>query len=425
MSLTLSQLQAALPDGGLYPGSWRFSPEPLKLTKAEARFLNTLGHPLAKFQQASDALYRSSAAGKQPGWIAELLDTGKPTWMVDLQRQAGLREAMPRVIRPDIILGENSMSLTELDSVPGGMGISAWLAGVYSDAGFSIIGGRDGMVEGFRSILPEEGAVLVSEESGDYRKEMDWLIEQAAGGREVLSAEEYELSSRAIYRFFEWFDWESIPNARRLAEASASGNPYLTSPCKPHLEDKLWLALLWTPALKPVWASLMRGSHLERVRELVPQGWVVDPSPLPPQAALPKLDVHSWDEVKHFSQKLRRLVLKISGFHEDAWGSRGVYIGHDLSSAEWTERLSHALSEFEQQPWIVQEFRESRIIEHPVFREDGSIEMMKGRVRLCPYYFTDDAGNTSLGGCLATLAPADKKKIHGMKDAVLLPCTVA
>ena len=51
--------------------------------------------------------------------------------------------------------------------------------------------------------------------------------------------------------------------------------------------------------------------------------------------------------------------------------------------------------------------------------------MMRGRVRLCPYFFTDDQGNTTLAGALATLAPADKKKIHGMRDAVLIPCVVA
>ena len=63
MGLTLAELRDGLPDGGLFGGgSWRWSPEPLKLTKAEARQITTLGHPLAKFQQASDALYRESSA---------------------------------------------------------------------------------------------------------------------------------------------------------------------------------------------------------------------------------------------------------------------------------------------------------------------------------------------------------------------------
>ena len=99
-------------------------------------------------------------------------------------------------------------------------------------------------------------------------------------------------------------------------------------------------------------------------------------------------------------------------------------ISQDLPATEWAERLRTALGDFDRQPWIVQEFRESRLIEHPVFRDDGSVETMRGRVRLCPYYFTDATGTTTLGGCLATLAPADKKKIHGMKDAVLLPCVI-
>ncbi|WP_193213502.1 hypothetical protein [Luteolibacter marinus] len=424
MSLSLDQIKAAIPEGGLFDGGWQFSPEPLKLTKAEGRFLASLGHPLAKFQQACDDLYRRSASGKLPGWIAEVLDTGKPAWMVDLQKEAATRDLLPRVIRPDLIVTAGGFSLTELDSVPGGIGITAWLSQLYADAGFEVLGGRDGMIRGFSSVLGEDGAILLSEESADYRREMEWLARAAGGGRTVEAAEEYQPDGRALYRFFEWFDWEAIPEARHLAERSASGELALSPPCKPHLEDKLWLALLWTPALKPVWEQALRGSHLNRVRDIVPPGWVVDPAPLPPQAALPVLGVNSWEEVAAFSQKQRRLVLKISGFHETAWGSRGVHIGHDMAQADWSDKVHAAMADFSQQPWIMQEFSEGRLIEHPVFRDDGSVVTMRGRVRLCPYYFTDDQGVTTLAGALATLAPADKKKIHGMRDAVLLPCVI-
>lgn len=422
MSLSLDQIRAALPQGGLFEGGWRYSPQPLALTKGEVRFLSGLGHLLSRFQQAGDEIYRRSAAGKLPGWIAEVLDTGKPTWMIEVQRAAGLQGSVPRVIRPDLLPGEGGFSLVELDSVPGGMGITAWLSELYSNAGHPVLGGARGMIDGFCRVLGEGGVVLISEESADYRREMEWLVRKAGGGRELAAAEEYELDGRPVYRFFEWFDWEALPIARTLAEKSAAGGVFLTPPCKPHLEDKLWLALLWTPALRPLWKDALRGSHLARIRDLVPPGWVVDPSPLPPQASLPKLDVHSWDEVAEFSQKERQLVLKISGFHETAWGSRGVFIGHDLPKAEWKERIDRALEDFEQQPWLMQEFRESRVVEHPVFRDDGSVEMIRARVRLCPYYFTDNAGETRLGGCLATLVPADKKKIHGMKDGILVPC---
>jgi len=46
-----------------------------------------------------------------------------------------------------------------------------------------------------------------------------------------------------------------------------------------------------------------------------------------------------------------------------------------------------------------------------------------GRLRLCPYYFVVN-GEARLSGALATFCPPDKKIIHGMQDAALLPSFV-
>jgi len=51
------------------------------------------------------------------------------------------------------------------------------------------------------------------------------------------------------------------------------------------------------------------------------------------------------------------------------------------------------------------------------------METMQSRVRLTPYYFVVE-GTTHLAGILATLCPQDKKKIHGMADAVMMPCAI-
>jgi len=48
---------------------------------------------------------------------------------------------------------------------------------------------------------------------------------------------------------------------------------------------------------------------------------------------------------------------------------------------------------------------------------------MQGRVRLCPYFFVQ-GDSVELTGILATVCPSDKKIIHGMKDAIMLPCRV-
>jgi hypothetical protein len=304
------------------------------------------------------------------------------------------------------------------------MGITAWLSKTYAEAGYEVLGGANGMIDGFRKLMPDGGDILVSDEAMDYRAEMAWIAELLGAAWKVENAEEYEECGKEMYRFFELFDWESIPYARHLAEKSAIGEASITPPFKAHLEDKLWLALFWSPALKKIWEQALRGNHLRRLREWIPFGWVMDPEPLPPHAALPRLNAHSWDEVGEFSQKDRQLVLKISGFHETAWGSRGVFIGHDLPAAEWQEKIRYALSQSGEQPWLMQEFHEGRRFMHPVYTEDGEVKILEVRARLCPYFFTDKQGETTFGGCLATLVPADKKKIHGMSDGILVPCVI-
>ena len=409
-------------------GGWLFSPQPLALDKKTAKALTQLGHPLAQFQQASDSTLPTQCQRQASSLDSPLLDAGKPHWLIELpQRSPALRDnnAPRHPARPDPHRQgrrrqpQSSFALTELDSVPGGMGITLWLSRFYSEHGFDILGGGNGIRDGFQNLFPTEGGrILISDESDDYRPEMEWLARTMPPSCKAHHAEADDGSDSPAYRFFEWFDWQNIPHVKKLAASTS-----LTSPCKPHLEEKLWLALLWSPSLKGIWEKELRSNHLKRLREIVPFGWVVDPAPLPPQGALPRLDVHSWDEVANFSQKERRLVLKISGFSELAWGSRGVHIGHDMPGNEWREQIEAATAAFNDQPRMMQQYHSGKIITHPYFDPDtGEQRMMRGRARLCPYFFADRDGRTSFGGCLATIVPADKKKIHGMKDGILVPC---
>ena len=115
--------------------------------------------------------------------------------------------------------------------------------------------------------------------------------------------------------------------------------------------------------------------------------------------------------------------MKISGFSELAWGSRGVALGSDMPQHEWRPRSKTRSSRFDSHPYILQRFHKGRLVEQPYFDRErhGAIETMHGRVRLCPYYFVIE-GKAELRGVLATICPADKKLLHGMKDAILVPC---
>jgi hypothetical protein len=172
----------------------------------------------------------------------------------------------------------------------------------------------------------------------------------------------------------------------------------------------------------------------------------MDPAPLPPGAVLdgPRAAgraLSTWLDLAHATQKERDLIIKISGYHETAWGARSVILGSDCSREEWQHGLAHALELAPTHLHVLQAFKKPRRARHRVYRptaadvggvkpthETSASTVMSavevdGRLRLCPYYFVV-GGQTRLSGALATFCPPDKKIIHGMQDAALLPSRV-
>jgi hypothetical protein len=444
-----------IPAGGLFAGlDWRISPAPFPLDESLAKEIESLGRVLLQFYRAANLLYRKSVEGKQPEWVARWLDLGKPAELIALQRSPAFKNDVPRVIRPDLLLTEQGISVTELDSVPGGIGLTAWLGKTYSilseggvprrpnqDGGSqssplrnnNIIGGADGMLRGFESIFGNAKRVhiVVSEEAATYRPEMVWLAEQ-------LNEQKYRTfniqhstfngfeDGDAVYRFFELFDLANVPNSKKIFELAAEKRIRLTPPPKPVFEEKMLFALLWNRNLNDFWRQELGEGFLARLKKLVPYTWIVDPSPLPPQAVIPELNLTDWRQLKNLSQKERELILKVSGFSEHAWGARGVFLGSDLSHEDWAKAVDDAIQHFEQSPRVLQRYHKPALVEAQWFDFGKNVVVpMKGRVRLCPYYFVSgegDAARPQLGGVLATVNPADKKIIHGMTDAILAPC---
>lgn len=439
-------VRARMPDEGLFAGhDWRVSPGPFQLPGALAKELDSLGRVFLQFYRAVNLLYRRSIEGKQPAWVARWLEQGKPADLVALQRLPAFKNDLPRVIRPDLLMTEQGLSVTELDSVPGGIGLTAWLNQVYSnlpqatngsgssgeprDSG-AILGGPDGMVRGFSSIFGDAPRVhiVVSEEAATYRPEMNWLSLQLGQSRFKTQGPEFDSFDEgdAVYRFFELFDLPNVANSRRILELAAARRIRLTPPPKPIFEEKMLFALLWNRNLQSFWRQELGEAFFQRLLRLVPYSWVLDPTPLPPQGAVPELNLTDWRQLEALSHKERDLILKISGFSPSAWGARGVYLGSDLPQAEWSAAIEQALSAFESSPYILQRYDKPALVDAQWFDFDRNhVVPMKGRVRLCPYYFVSgeaEAARAQLGGVLATICPADKKIIHGMTEAIFAPC---
>lgn len=437
---------------------WRIAPDPFLLPPDEFAFYRSLGAHLLSFYRALNRLYQDSARGAQPAWVAAYLDQGKPESLVSYGRMRRFRDLLPGVIRPDIIPTDHGPIITELDSVPGGIGLTGSLSRAYAELDAQppsgrLVGGPDGIISGFAEMLQDQmgnrsgcAAIVVSEESRDYRPEMTWL---AARLREA-GLETYCIEPRAVrfteealwvtgetgdrpiavlYRFFELFDLKNVPKSELIMYSAKKERIAVTPPFKPALEEKLAFALLHHPVLAAFWQRELGEETFGVLSGLMPRTWILDPSPLPPYGVIPGLymagrPVTDWRGIANASQKDRQYVIKPSGFSELAWGSRGVAVGHDLPQAEWAHTIENALRSFPTTPYILQEFHKGQQYDLTYYdpRTDEMVPML-GRARLSPYYFVA-GGRAELAGILATIVPLDKKLIHGMRDAVMVPCAV-
>jgi hypothetical protein len=461
--LPYATIRQALDQQSLFEDkTWRLSPSAWPLTADQVEELRAIGQACVEFHQALETLYLRSADGRNllrnrpllAPWVADYLDRGKPPELVALARSERLRGSMPTVLRPDLLLTDDGFAMSELDSVPGGIGLTAFLNRLYARSGDqNVLGGADEMIEAFYASLaalrPELSspcvAIVVSEEAGTYRPEMEWLAEQLQRlGRRVFcigpgdlfplenslfldsggSPEKVDI----VYRFFELFDLDNVPSASFLIEAWEQGEVVIAPPMRPFQEEKLGLALFHHQRLQDYWAEALSKFARKLLGRIIPKSWVLDPAPLPPGAVLDGplsggRPIADWRDLGQASQKERELILKISGFHETAWGARSVLLGSDSSREEWQAGLDAAIAGAGQSLHVLQEYRKPRRLSHPLYGPDGEIKESQGRLRLCPYYFVQD-GQAELTGALATFCPPDKKIIHGMVDAALLPCRV-
>jgi hypothetical protein len=406
-------------------------------------------------------------------WVADYLDRGKPRELLEHARDSRNRGVFPPVLRPDLLLTDEGFVMTELDSVPGGIGLTAFLNRLYEEerqpgegmaakatGNRGVLGAGDLMVRNFHASLAAlrpgmanpSIALVVSDEASTYRPEMEWLAHQLQlAGKRVYCLRPEDLFPLGgalfydsggnpekidiIYRFFELFDLANIRTAKFIFEAWASGDVAIAPPMKPFQEEKLGFALFHHPRLRDYWAEALGGRSFRLLSSLIPPSWVIDPAPLPPGAVLdgPKVGgrlLGDWMELAGASQKERDLIIKISGFHETAWGARSVVLGSDCSREEWQQGVQRAVELAPTNLHLLQAYKKPRRVRHKVYRLPESAEPagaesvdVDGRLRLCPYYFVIE-GEARLSGALATFCPPDKKIIHGMQDAALLPCRV-
>jgi len=430
---------------------FRISPDPFPLSRDTVSTLARQGRLWLRFTRAAQEIYFRSVRGEAPSFITEYLDAGKPERLIEFGRMNRFRGRFAPVIRPDLLLTDEGFSACELDSVPGGFGLLDCLSRLYAREGCMPVGGEGGLVEGFlRAMAYASGAekpaiaIAVSEESRMYLPEMRWLagmVEKAGGWCRAVAPSDLKagpdgvrldgIRIDAVYRFFELFDLPNLPTAGELFTAAKMKQVALTPPPKAFLEEKLLFALLHHPLLEALWVECLGEPEFRELKSLVIQTWVMDNRPIPPHAVIAGFNaggksLSSWNGLARLTQREREFVVKPSGFSAEAWGSHGVSFGQDLSRGDWMEAVNEALEAFPERPHVIQPYKRPAIV--PVRWLDastGEIREGVGRVRLTPYYFVTGPDEAELSGVLATICPADKKAVHGMPDAVMVPCMEA
>ena len=260
--------------------TWRWSPSPWNLSDSICQWMRELSEAAVSFYHAIDLLYGKSWRGEsiirndenKVPWVAEYYDAGKPPWLVEHGRSKVVRNQVPAVIRPDLIPHADGLALTEWDSVPGGIGVTANLEMIYG------LNRKSAMVESFGNTLSDAAkavggksanmVIAISEEAETYLPEMEWICEQlkkSGFAIEVCSPQELQVLDDAvvlknrkvelIYRFWELFDYEKVSIMRDLARVVEKGGVVVTPPMKHVQEEKLSLALFHHHRLKSFWET--------------------------------------------------------------------------------------------------------------------------------------------------------------------------
>ena len=84
--------------------------------------------------------------------------------------------------------------------------------------------------------------------------------------------------------------WRTCRMQNRIFELAAEKKIRLTPPPKPVFEEKMLFALLWNRNLQEFWRQELGEGFFARLKKLIPYTWLVDPTPLPPQAAIPGIE---------------------------------------------------------------------------------------------------------------------------------------
>ena len=312
------------------------------------------------------------------------------------------------------MLTETGFTIAELDNVPGGIGLTHWLNHDLRAVRHTIsLGGAQRDARRLPRDARRRGDIVVSEEAATYRPEMQYLARLSGGALRVHDADDFTFAVRRhsarLSLFRKLRPRRTSRPRRRSWMPPPRARVRVTPPFKPFLEEKLWFALFWLRPLREFWRRELGERHFLELQKHIPYTWILDPTPLPQHAVIPGLEIHDWRELASFSakaarshfenQRLLRTRLGQPQRHARLRRAAQRMAGRAAAGASRTSRITRtSCSAFT---------KAGSSSSRSSIRPPAISRLMRGRVRLCPYYFVV-GGKTRLRGALGNDRPRTK-----------------
>lgn len=108
----------------------------------------------------------------------------------------------------------------------------------------------------------------------------------------------------------------------------------------------LWPALLHLQPFQTDWEQPLRRNHVHVLGGMLPGSWVMDPTPLPPGAVIPVLEIAAWEELSLLNTSGRSFLIS------DAWGNEVVPLP---AGADWSPAIAESVAKPPQERRILTE----------------------------------------------------------------------
>ncbi len=90
---------------------------------------------------------------------------------------------------------------------------------------------------------------------------------------------------------------------------SPPSGPCAVLPLPADANDPLWYALLRLRPLREFWDRELRRNTADSLRQVLPDAWLLDPTPLPAGAVIPRLEISNWRALTTETVAAHRLAL--------------------------------------------------------------------------------------------------------------------